>query len=166
VKKAYLNTMIALFILCCTNGIQAQTTQGKLNQVELLKQFNGTWKTDITIDTITTIECNPYGNGQDMYMKTETNGKITSEARALIGYDKERDILIEAYMMKNNPEVYLYARWFISQNTLQEIYLKDISNPEQAIYKWTLELLSSNSFIVTKTENNIPIGKYTFYRKK
>jgi hypothetical protein len=35
--------MISVFLLLCPNGIQAQATDAKLNQVELMKQFIGTW---------------------------------------------------------------------------------------------------------------------------
>ncbi len=43
-KKICLTITIAVFLLICSSGIQAQTTQTKLNQVELAKQFLGTWQ--------------------------------------------------------------------------------------------------------------------------
>jgi hypothetical protein len=165
-KTFCLTRMIVVFLLIYSNGIWAQTTQTKLDHVELIKQFLGTWKTDINKDTITTIECKSYGNGQDNYIKTETNGKITWDARSLVGYDKKKDVLIEVQIMKDSPDVYLYARWFTSAKTLQEILLEDISNPEKAIYKWTFELTSPDLFVLTKTENNKTTGTYTFHREK
>jgi hypothetical protein len=42
-KTFCLTTIIAITLLLCTHGIQAQNTQTKLNQVELMKQFIGTW---------------------------------------------------------------------------------------------------------------------------
>jgi hypothetical protein len=46
-KPVCLTPMIAVFLLGGTTGIQAQTTQKTLNQVELMKQFIGTWQRDV-----------------------------------------------------------------------------------------------------------------------
>ena len=46
-KALSLTIMIAIFLLLCTNGILAQTTQTKLDQVELYKQFLGTWQRNV-----------------------------------------------------------------------------------------------------------------------
>ena len=46
-----LTISIAVFLLVLLNGLQAQTTTTKLNQVELLKQFLGTWKSEMVNDT-------------------------------------------------------------------------------------------------------------------
>ena len=48
-KKICLTTAIAVFLLFCSNGIQAQTTQTTLNQIELMKQSVGTWQKDVDI---------------------------------------------------------------------------------------------------------------------
>gem|GEM_PF-6226132 len=44
-KTICLAILIAVFLLLCTNGIQAQITQNELNQYELMGLFTGTWKT-------------------------------------------------------------------------------------------------------------------------
>ena len=50
-KKTFLIIIITFFLLICTNGIHAQSTQSKLNQVELMKLQIGTWKCDSNKDT-------------------------------------------------------------------------------------------------------------------
>lgn len=57
-KTFCLTTMIAVFLFFCSNGMLAQTTQTKLNQVELMKQFLGTWKCEIAKDTFNIWEQN------------------------------------------------------------------------------------------------------------
>jgi hypothetical protein len=54
--------MIAVFLLFSLNGLQAQTSQTKLDQVKLMKQFIGTWKCEMGKDTTWTIECKSYGD--------------------------------------------------------------------------------------------------------
>src|SRR4030042_177985 len=60
-KTFCLTTMIAVFLLLCSNGIQAQTTKQKLNQVELMEQLIGTWQANVGNDTIEVWECQQYG---------------------------------------------------------------------------------------------------------
>ena len=79
-KAFFLTTMIAGFLLFCPNGTQAQTIDAKLNQVELMKQFIGTW----TLIKCTAIQKDgkitfPYGEkpiGQILY---DTKGNMMVE---------------------------------------------------------------------------------------
>lgn len=48
-KTFCLTIVIVVVMLSCTNGIQAQTTLTKLNQVELMKQFGEKFKMYLTI---------------------------------------------------------------------------------------------------------------------
>ena len=66
----------------------------------------------------------------------------------------------------SNPEIMLWAIWFISKIKCEQVLLEDISNPEKAIYKWTFELPSPDLFIWTTIKNNKTTGTYTFYREK
>lgn len=61
-KKIYLTITIAVFLLICLNGLQAQTTKSTLNQVELMKQFLGTWQATVGKDTVEVWESQLYGN--------------------------------------------------------------------------------------------------------
>ncbi len=124
-KTICLTALIAVFLLFCLNGVQAQTTDAKLNQVELMKQFAGTWKSE-TNDTTYIIEDKPYGDGHDVYIKTETKGKIIWEQKSLIGYDKKNDILIEAIIKHSSPNIMLCSIRFIASNKFEEILLEEI----------------------------------------
>ena len=48
-KTSYSSAIIALFLLLSSNGIQAQTTQTKLDQVELMKPKIIQLKTNLSI---------------------------------------------------------------------------------------------------------------------
>ena len=155
-KKFYLTTSIAVFLLLCTNGIQAQTTQTKLNQVELMKQFIALWKCDVAKDTTLFAEDKSYGTGQDCYFKYVTKGEIVMEERQLRGYDKKIDKYIVAAISKGN-DIELYAVWFVSKNKYEWIPLSDISNPEGASFKYEGEFKSPDTLIETTIENNKPV---------
>jgi hypothetical protein len=158
--------MIAVFLLFFSNGIQAQTTETKLNQVELMKQFIGTWKGEMGKDTAFLMEIKPFYNGFESYLKTETKGKIVIEEKTIMGYDKKSDKLIESGLMNSNPEIMSWANWFLSPNKFEGVLLEDISNPEKATLKWTFELTSPDVMVWSNIVNNKTTGTYTFHREK
>jgi len=51
-KKLGLTTVIFVFLLFLFDGIQGQTTQTQLDQIDLMKQFLGTWQWERTKDTV------------------------------------------------------------------------------------------------------------------
>lgn len=60
-KKLYFLLTVAVLLLLSTNVMKSQTTQTKLNQTELMKQFLGTWQSNISKDTVEVWECKEYG---------------------------------------------------------------------------------------------------------
>jgi hypothetical protein len=164
-KISLLTKLIVVFLLLCTNETQAQTAQTKLNQVELMKQFTGTWKSERN-DTITIIDDRLYGDGHDVYVKTETKGKIIWEAKTLVGYDKKNGILIESLLEGKSPNITLWAIRFTSTNKFEEIPLEDISNPENATEKDFYELISPDLMINTYMKKNKVVSVDTFKRVK
>jgi hypothetical protein len=165
VKTYSLILIIAVSLFFYTNGIQAQTTQTKLNQVELMKQFVGTWKSE-KHDTAYIIDDKLYGDGHEVYLRTETKGKIIWEAKTLMGYDKKNDMLIEAFIEHNSPNIILSAIRFLSPNKFIGILLEEISNPEKATEKDIYELKSPDLMINTYIKNNKIVSVNTFKRVK
>lgn len=157
--------MIALFLLFSTKGIQAQITQSKLNQVELMQQFNGTWK-NMDNDTTYIWECKSFGSALEFTIKTETKGKATIDAKSLLGYDKENDRLIEAVIDPKSPEIYLCPCWFTSRNSFVQILWKDKADPDKADFKWVIEFTNPDSFVITQIKNNKKGVPYTYLREK
>lgn len=164
-KTFLLTAMVGVLLLIYSNGIQAQTTQPKFNQVELFKQFVGTWKGEMGKDTTFLMEMKSFYDAFECYLKTETKGEILIEEKTVIGYDKKNDKLIESGILNSSPDIMIWAIWFISKNKCQQVLLEDISNPEKAIYKWTFELPSPDLFIWTNIKNNKTTGTYTFHRE-
>ena len=165
-KTISLTTIMAVFLLLCTNGIQAQSTQPKLNQVELMKQFIGTWKGEMGKDTAFIMEIKSFYNGFESYLKTETKGKIIIEEKTIMGYDKKNDRLVESGIMNGNPGILIWANWFSSANKMEAVYLEDNSNPEKATFRWTFELKAPDLLVWTNLINNKATGTYTFHREK
>jgi hypothetical protein len=133
-----LSAMIAVFPLLCTNGLQAQTTQTKLNQVELMKQFLGSWKCDVDKDTIAFWNTKSYGTGLECEYNYVKNGKIVSEGKQLWGYDKTIDKFYATTLPKG-MDIYIDVYCFISKDKCKIFTLYDMENPEKAPVRWEIE---------------------------
>jgi hypothetical protein len=161
-KKFYLTFSIALLLLICAIQIQAQTTQTQLNQVELMKQWIGSWKTE---GTPIFSEIKSFGNdGLEGFQKTIVNDTIRSEHKFIYGYDKKSDKYVSAGISKNNSGILLMVFWFTSKNTCEKVPFEYISNPEQATSKAIYEFKSPDSMIATFIEKDKPTRTYTVIR--
>ncbi len=154
-KKTFLIIAITVFLLICINGIHAQTTQTKLNQVELMKQFVGSWKCEESKDTTFFWDAKSYGTGLEGYYKTVTNGKTVTEGKFLQGYDKsiDKSIYVELPSGKDK-DIEINATWFISNTKYKYLLFSDISNFEKASYKIEGEFKSPDMFVETTIKNN------------
>lgn len=164
-KKIRITITIALFLLICLNGLQAQTTRTKLNQAELMKQFTGSWKCDVAKDTTAFWDFKSFGTGLECYIKYVTKGKIIKEVKQLYGYDKRIDKFIAANMIKG-MDIEIFVIWFISNKNYEIIKYSDISNPEKVSSKIEGEIKSFDMLIVTNIINNKSVNTLTYIRVK
>ena len=142
-------------------SVKNTETSKELNQIELMKKFLGTWKADAGKDTTFIWEGKSYGEGLDVYVKTETKGKMVSEGKAVLAYDNNSDKYIQARIMKTSGSI-IAAMWFISKNKCEGVLLKDISNPENGQFKAIFEFISPTKLTQTYKVPNKPDVVSTF----
>ena len=70
-------------------NVKNTETSKELNQVELMKQFIGTWKAEIGKDTIAYFDQKTYGTGQEVFIKALLQRENDCEGKQLWGYDKK-----------------------------------------------------------------------------
>ena len=166
-KKFYTLTVIAVFITLYSNGLFAQASQAGLNQVELMKQFIGTWKNETNKDTVYTAEFKPYGNGGlEFTLRSVTKEKVWLEMKQLWGYDKKSDKIIVAGLMKDDPNLMLQATWFTAKNICKQVPLEFASNPQQAGFIVEFEIKSPDLVLRNEIVNNKSLGVETYTRVK
>jgi len=164
-KKSFLILVIAGFLVIGLAEIQAQTTQPKLNQVELMKQFIGTWESIAGKDTTCFAEQKPYGTGSECYWKYVTKGKIVSEGKQLYGYDKKIDKFVYVNLMKGS-DIEIWAIWFISNNKFIDIPYSDIANSDKATFKYEGEIKSPDAWSETAFKNGKQVRIDNYVRVK
>jgi hypothetical protein len=164
-KALCLTTMIVVFLLISSNPSQAQTTQTKLNQVELMKQLVGSWTWRNAKDTIVNFSFKSVGSGEDCDFKCVTKGKTIMEGKQLWGYVKGIDKFIVAGI-NEKPDIEISAVWFTSKYKYVIIPFSDISNPEKASFKVEGDIKSPDIFTETTIVNDKPVKTDTWTRVK
>jgi len=153
-KKMFLAATIGCLLLSCTAAIQAQTADTTLNQVELMKQFLGTWRTDLPEGEAMVWEIIPFGSSMTAGAKYISQNAVTDITRYLWGYDKKSDKIIVAEIFNDTPRMELDVLWFTSSGTVEGVLQKDINDPENAVIKFKFEFKSSDSFIFKYLRDN------------
>jgi hypothetical protein len=166
-KRAISFAMGLMFILFCTAEISAQSVQSGLNQPELMKKLIGTWKNDSNKDTVYTAEFKPYGNsGLEFSLRSVSEGKQWLDMKQLWGYDKRRDKVIIAGIMKNSPGVILQAGWFKSESRLEQVPYEFISDPGKATFVVIFEFKSPDQVTRQELVNGKSLGVENYNRIK
>jgi len=140
-------------------------TSKELNQVELMKQWIGTWKCNVSKDTTAVWAETSYGTGLEGIYKFSTKGKTYMEGKEFAGYDKRIDKYIAAQMFKGK-DIEIYALWFILKNKCILLPFSDISNPEAASFRTESTFVSPDTEIDTIFINNKPVKTETWTREK
>jgi len=164
-KRVCLTTMISA-LLFFTYGIQAQTTDTKLDQMELMKQFIGSWKYDSPDGSSMIFENIPFGDAMVGNTKFISKDTIFDQNKYLWGYDKKNDKIIIAEIFNDTPVMEIDVVWFTSKNIVEGVLQKDISNPENASTKFKFEFKSQDTFILTVSQNSNIVAELTWNRQK
>jgi hypothetical protein len=154
--------LISGLLLFNTYGIKAQTTNTKLNQVELMKQFVGSWKSEMGKDTIITGENTAFGNGLICNSQIIARGKIINSIKQLFGYDKKIDKFIVAELIESSPVIEMCEVWFTSKNKGELI----ITNPANVALKYKFEFKTPDMIVQTALEGDKVIKDITLTRVK
>lgn len=162
-KKIHL-VIICIFFFA-SSLIQAQTAEPILNQLELMKQFIGSWKTDFDKNGTFFWEAKSYGTGFETNLHGVSNGNTVFDGKQLLGFDKRNDKYIVAQMFLGK-DIEIGATWFISKTKYKWIPNCDITNPEKSSVIIEGEFKTPDMFVEIKKVNDKPVRTLTYTRVK
>jgi hypothetical protein len=165
-KALCLTTKVVAFLLLCTNGIQAQTVDTKLNQMELMKQYLGIWKGEVAKDTVMILNFTSYGKAIENNYKIVAKGKILYSGKEIYGYNQKYDKIILAAVTDYSPRISLAACWFSSKDTGNLVGYQYLANPEKDNNKMQWILIPPDSAKRIVYQNNMVISVSTYFREK
>ena len=139
-KKICLTVTIAVFLLFCLNGLQAQTTQTQLTPLELFKNFTGTWQANVGKDTVEVWDCQQYGKAYVINVSQMIKSQKTPLYINNVGFDS-RDGKLKGYALWSNGD---YTTW-IGLFKSEKIFLVDIVDsfkPEVVWMRFEMDYIS------------------------
>lgn len=137
--------MIVVFLLIFTNGIQAQTTQTNLNQVELMSQLIGKWQATVGQDTNNIWEVKPFGRALIITNYNVIKGIAAEPNINSIGYD-DRDDKLKGFIIDYNADFLTWIGRFTAYNILK-VDAVDTFKPEIVWWKNELEFVTPTDMI-------------------
>ena len=152
--------LIVLFILINMNRTHAQTTETKLDQVELMKKFIGTWKGEFGDNSVFVSENKQFANGIISNSYITTNGKIIESVAQLYGYDNKTDKFIIAELKESSSVIEICSTWFTTINTGEII----ITNPDNAPFRFKFEFKTPDMIEQTAIQDNKVVNKIILKR--
>jgi hypothetical protein len=164
VMKRILIIMITLSLLTGINGIHAQTTAAKLDQVKLFKQMHGTWQYEFAPDSFIIWEIKPYGNGFEGYYKFTTKGEPYREVKQLSGFTPDRETFATFTLFPGGGFI-VFTGKFTSRNQLYS-EARDFDNPEKVLSKKEYEFIDADTFTVTRVFGGLGARPGTYHRIK
>jgi hypothetical protein len=140
-KKNFLLVGIVLILLLCTNGIQAQTTQSKLDPNEVWKPFIGAWQTNVGKDTMEVWDYKLYGKALTVNVYQVTKDKKTPISINNVFFDSKEG-KFKGFVLWNNGG---HSTWISTYNAEKNSLLVDMVwnfNPETVWAKFEQVLVN------------------------
>jgi hypothetical protein len=154
--KLYIRILICFSIFLSIADGAASQNSVKLNQAQLLKQFEGTWTCEIGKDTLAQWDMIPWGTGFEARLKYIHKGKIIKEGKGLYGYDSTLDRIVEAGITKG-MDIGVYVMWFVSERKWILVPYNDLKDPEKASFKMEGEFRSPGNLVEINYTDNKPV---------
>jgi hypothetical protein len=164
-KKLSLTALILVSLLFISVGIQAQATQTKLNQLELAKQFLGTWQGDTGKDTVQMWEGKLYGKAVMTNVYTVIKGVKSDSYLCSFGYD-DRDDKLKGFNLFPNAD---YATWIgvFATDKMFKVEALDTFKPETKGWKNEFEFKTPTEVIIRSfNPEGVKSGEWTFKKVK
>jgi hypothetical protein len=146
-KKIYLLITITVFLLICSKGIQAQNAQTKLNQIELMKQFLGTWQANMGKDTVEVWEGQLYGNAVTLNVYQVIKGKKVPSYMNYSGLDS-KDGKLKGFILNYDASNTTWIGSFTTDKNFGGDLLENF-NPEKAWSKFDFVFVNPKEFLFT-----------------
>ncbi|MDP3150797.1 MAG: hypothetical protein Q8N83_16895 [Ignavibacteria bacterium] len=161
-KSFCITILIAMFFLISIKETYAQTTQTQLIQVELMKQFIGTWECELGKRTIYRSDNKQFGTGMACIIQVISNGEIVDSVEQLFGYDASTDKFVLAELIKSSSIVEISSAWFTSEHKGEIV----TTHPDSEKRKFNFEFITPDLLKETATLDNNIVVEMEFNRVK
>ena len=162
-RKFRLTTAIAVFIMVCSNGMQAQTIVSDLDQLTLMEKFLGNWQLEANKDTIIVNDFQQYGKAYVETYYQIINGKKTW--LSLWSYSfSPKEGKFKFFGLNSNGGYSTWIASFTSENKWIQYRIQNF-NPEKILGKAEIVFINPSQIIVTfYNAADVKTGEQRWYK--
>jgi hypothetical protein len=99
-----------MLVLGFSFNLSAQNEE-ELDQVELLKQFIGTWEAEIGMDSVTVIVFTPLNNGLHFVQENKANGETYVTLKGVLGFSDDKQMIYGVATIPDGTLLFDYGRF-------------------------------------------------------
>lgn len=116
-------------LACLSLKLYAQSADEELDQLELMKQFIGTWQAEVGGDTLLTLTYEPFGNGIIIAQKRQVNGEAFWSAKSIMGVSRDKKNTMGMMVDQNGITSSSFGKFVSSDKNVFEMYRDDLKHP-------------------------------------
>jgi hypothetical protein len=143
-KKSISILLCLLLVFGLSLNLSAQNGE-ELDQVELLKQFIGTWEADFGNDTVVVFIFTPINNGLHFVMENKANGETYQTQKGVYGFSDDKQIICAAWTNPGGRFVIDKGRFETKTKLIIERYT---GNSSHAYLMGQWDFLTPDSFVI------------------
>ena len=145
-KKISALFIAGLITLCFSISLHAQSSVMDLDQVELMKQFSGTWKTEIGEDTTFIWEIIPFGKGYEAIGNWKAKGETYSTTKSVFGFANKMK-KVNMFHLYQGGDITRALGEFVSENKIVMEFLN--FDHSMILAKWESSFSTPDKFKIT-----------------
>ena len=139
--------VLPLIALCFSMTLNAQSSDKDLDQVELMKQFVGTWVAEMAEDSTVVWEIIPLGKGYEQNLYWKAKGETYRKDKGLVGFTSDGNIgmyflwsprgnLSRDYGKFDSDNKATFERYNIKHTHVNSIFDYDLIAPDKLKMIW------------------------------
>ena len=169
-KKFFSLCISGLIGICLSMSLHAQSSQQDLDQVELAKQFIGSWTAETGVDSTVLWEVIPSGNGYTFNLYFKANGESYGTHKGIIGTPGKSETVTMVTMWQEGWITIDKAKFASDKKITFERFPQDLSHLTATL---EMKFLTPNKFNflykergMEETWDNAAVTEWTWTRVK
>jgi len=135
-KKSFGMLLCFLLLSCLSLDLYSQSDGEELNQVNLSKQFIGTWEWKIGGDSVQQIINTPAGNGILFKMVYKSGDKVYAEGGGSIGFSRDRKTIETIVVWPNGLVTHDIGRFVTEKKMVTERFVAGSPTHAVMLTEW------------------------------
>ena len=129
-KKSFKVLLSLLVFLGISLTLSAQSNEEELDQLELMKQFIGTWRAETGEDTVANLTYEPIGDGILITQENIANGVTFRIVKAVMGVSNDKKTIIVAGIIPDGSIRFQYGKFVSNTKSVFEFYSDNVKHPQ------------------------------------